>query len=124
MRRRGDRVSPGVAPNPHSKWNKYLNLTPQQHTSFGRKTLAFSRLHRLRVDKLFALVIDERDDIFPNHTVSAISVAGRNKTVDQGLSLPLALLGRAEIFMALKEYHFALEDLRMAAEHDLPDKSM
>lgn len=63
-------------------------------------------------------------DIFPNHTVSTISVLGRNKTVDQGLSLPLALLGRAEIFMALKEYHFALEDLRLAAEHDLPDKSM
>ncbi|XP_072758791.1 SET and MYND domain-containing protein 4 isoform X3 [Anoplolepis gracilipes] len=39
------------------------------------------------------------------------------------MSLPLALLGRAEIFMALKEYHFALEDLRLAAEYDLPDKS-
>ncbi|XP_018315234.1 SET and MYND domain-containing protein 4 isoform X3 [Mycetomoellerius zeteki] len=49
---------------------------------------------------------------------------GRNKTVDQGLSLSLALLGRAEIFMALKEYYFALEDLRLAAEHDLPDKLM
>ncbi|XP_011685059.1 PREDICTED: SET and MYND domain-containing protein 4-like [Wasmannia auropunctata] len=48
----------------------------------------------------------------------------RNKTVDQGLSLPLALLGRAEIFVALKEYHFALEDLRLAAEYDLPDKPM
>ncbi|KAM0733655.1 hypothetical protein ACS0PU_012020 [Formica fusca] len=48
----------------------------------------------------------------------------KSKTVDQGMSLPLALLGRAEIFMALKEHHFALEDLRLAAEYDLPDKSM
>ncbi|KYN44678.1 SET and MYND domain-containing protein 4 [Trachymyrmex septentrionalis] len=47
---------------------------------------------------------------------------GGNKNVDQGLSLSLALLGRAEIFIALKEYYFALEDLRLAAEHDLPDK--
>ncbi|KAL0129154.1 hypothetical protein PUN28_004087 [Cardiocondyla obscurior] len=62
--------------------------------------------------------------MFSNHTVSTISVSGRNKTIDQGLSLPLALLGRAEIFMTLKEYHFALEDLRLAAEDDLPDKSM
>lgn len=36
--------------------------------------------------------------------------------------MPLALLGRAEMFMALKEYHLALEDLRLAVEHDLPDK--
>ncbi|XP_018346341.1 PREDICTED: SET and MYND domain-containing protein 4-like isoform X3 [Trachymyrmex septentrionalis] len=49
---------------------------------------------------------------------------GGNKNVDQGLSLSLALLGRAEIFIALKEYYFALEDLRLAAEHDLPDKLM
>lgn len=62
-------------------------------------------------------------DISPNHK-STISVSDKNKTVDQGLTLPLALLGRAEIFMALKEYHFALEDLRLVAEHDLPDKSM
>ncbi|XP_050453383.1 SET and MYND domain-containing protein 4 isoform X2 [Cataglyphis hispanica] len=48
----------------------------------------------------------------------------KGKTVDQDMSLPLALLGRAEIFMALKEYHFALEDLRLAGEYDLPDKSM
>ncbi|XP_029167199.1 SET and MYND domain-containing protein 4-like isoform X2 [Nylanderia fulva] len=52
------------------------------------------------------------------------SLDDENKTVDQGMSLPLALLGRAEVFMALKEHHFALEDLRLAAEYDLPDKSM
>lgn len=40
------------------------------------------------------------------------------------MSLPLALLGRAEIFMTLKEYHFALDDLRLTAEYDLPDKLM
>jgi len=61
---------------------------------------------------------------FLNHTILTISVSGRNKNVDQGLSLSLALLGRAEIFIALKEYYFALEDLRLAAEHDLPDKLM
>ncbi|XP_011352046.2 SET and MYND domain-containing protein 4 isoform X2 [Ooceraea biroi] len=45
-------------------------------------------------------------------------------TLDQSLALPLALLGRAEIFMALKEYQFALEDLRLATEHDVPDETM
>lgn len=44
--------------------------------------------------------------------------------LDQSLALPLALLGRAKIFMALKEYHFALEDLRLATEHDVPDETM
>jgi len=64
-------------------------------------------------------------DIFPNHIlVLIISVSGINKTVDQGFSLPLALLGRAEIFIALKEYRFALEDLRLAAEYELTDKPM
>lgn len=57
-----------------------------------------------------------------SHGGRAISVSGKSKELDQGLALPLALLGRAEIFMALKEYHLALEDLRLAAEHDLPDK--
>jgi len=63
-------------------------------------------------------------DIFPNHKVLITSVSGINKKVDQGFSLPLALLGRAEIFMALKEYHFALEDLRLAGEYELSDKPM
>lgn len=75
------------------------------------------------------MIIDEQNsrpdsDISPNNTISTASVSDKSKTVDQGMSLPLALLGRAEIFMALKEHHFALEDLRLAAEHDLPDKSM
>lgn len=53
---------------------------------------------------------------------AVISVSGKSKVVDQDLALPLALLGRAEVFMALKEHHFALEDLRLASEHDLPDE--
>lgn len=61
---------------------------------------------------------------FSINAVSMISVLGKNTTPDQRLALPLALLGRAEIFMALKEYHFALEDLRLAAEHDVPDETM
>lgn len=59
---------------------------------------------------------------FPQIARPTVSVSGKSKSIDQGLALPLALLARAEIFMALKEYHFALEDLRLAAEHELPDK--
>jgi len=42
------------------------------------------------------------------------------------LAFPLALLGRAEIFMMLQEYRFALEDLRLAAEShgNMPDETM
>ncbi|XP_076239084.1 protein-lysine N-methyltransferase SMYD4 [Calliopsis andreniformis] len=43
-------------------------------------------------------------------------------TIDRGLSLPLALLGRAEIFMALNEHALALDDLALAGEVDLPDQ--
>ncbi|TGZ47201.1 Uncharacterized protein DBV15_06390, partial [Temnothorax longispinosus] len=77
--------------------------------------------------KIFGRIDDDEGRmraVFTDAKVKDVVADTLAKTVDQGLSLPLALLGRAEIFMALKEYHFALEDLRLAAEHDLPDQSI
>ncbi|XP_076278522.1 protein-lysine N-methyltransferase SMYD4 isoform X2 [Lasioglossum baleicum] len=44
---------------------------------------------------------------------------GKCEAVDRGLTLPLALLGRAEVFAALNEYALALEDLRLAEEEEV-----
>ncbi|XP_076640462.1 protein-lysine N-methyltransferase SMYD4 isoform X1 [Colletes latitarsis] len=43
-------------------------------------------------------------------------------SVDRGLALPLALLGRAEVFVACNEHHLALEDLSLAEEFELPNQ--
>ncbi|KAK2583341.1 hypothetical protein KPH14_009340 [Odynerus spinipes] len=50
-------------------------------------------------------------------------LSGKCKTVDRGYSLPLALLGRAETFMTMKEYDLALEDLQLASENEPPQES-
>ncbi|XP_024867272.1 SET and MYND domain-containing protein 4 isoform X1 [Temnothorax curvispinosus] len=91
---------------------------------FRDKDAEISRRRRLEGYQLGAVGEHDKALLLFSQAVLRAPQPGRNKTVDQGLSLPLALLGRAEIFMALKEYHFALEDLRLAAEHDLPDQSM
>ncbi|XP_076643026.1 protein-lysine N-methyltransferase SMYD4 [Halictus rubicundus] len=44
---------------------------------------------------------------------------GKCEAVDRGLTLPLALLGRAEAFAALNEYALALEDLSLAEEEEV-----
>lgn len=65
MRRRVDRVCSGVAPNPHNKWNKYLNLIHRTLSSnicqLVERPSRFHWLHWLGVGKLLALatVIDE-----------------------------------------------------------------
>ncbi|XP_047368499.1 SET and MYND domain-containing protein 4 isoform X1 [Vespa velutina] len=50
-------------------------------------------------------------------------ITGKCKTVDRGYSLPLALLGRAESFMVLKEYRLAFEDLALAEDYGSPIES-
>ncbi|XP_012233731.1 SET and MYND domain-containing protein 4 isoform X2 [Linepithema humile] len=91
---------------------------------FRDKDAEISRRRRLEGYQLAAVGQYEKALLLLSQAVLRAPRPDKSKTVDQGLTLPLALLGRAEIFMALKEYHFALEDLRLAAEHDLPDKSM
>ncbi|XP_054002279.1 SET and MYND domain-containing protein 4-like isoform X2 [Hylaeus anthracinus] len=44
------------------------------------------------------------------------------KSVDAGLALPLALLGRAETFLASNEHVLALEDLALLEEIELPEQ--
>lgn len=39
---------------------------------------------------------------------------GKVTSIDQGFSLSLALLGRADALMAVGDYEFALEDLKVA----------
>ncbi|XP_012251654.2 SET and MYND domain-containing protein 4 [Athalia rosae] len=46
---------------------------------------------------------------------------GKDKTTDEGFTLTLALIARAEIFMAQKKYRFALEDLKLATAEGEPD---
>ncbi|XP_028048905.1 SET and MYND domain-containing protein 4 isoform X3 [Monomorium pharaonis] len=91
---------------------------------FRDKDAEISRRKRLEGYQLAAVGEHEKALLLFSQAVLRAPQPGGNKTVDQGLSLPLALLGRAGTFTALKEYHFALEDLRLAAEHDLPDKPM
>ncbi|KYQ47104.1 SET and MYND domain-containing protein 4 [Trachymyrmex zeteki] len=91
---------------------------------FRDKDAEVSKRRRLEGYQLAAVGEHDKALLLFSQAVLRAPQPGRNKTVDQGLSLSLALLGRAEIFMALKEYYFALEDLRLAAEHDLPDKLM
>ncbi|XP_014481256.1 PREDICTED: uncharacterized protein LOC106747844 [Dinoponera quadriceps] len=89
---------------------------------FRDKDAEISRRRRLEGYQLAAVGQYDKALLLFSQAVLRAPQSGKSKTVDQGLALPLALLGRAEIFMALKEYHFALEDLLLAAEHDLPDK--
>ncbi|XP_072758789.1 SET and MYND domain-containing protein 4 isoform X1 [Anoplolepis gracilipes] len=90
---------------------------------FRDKDAEISKRRRLEGYQLAAVGQYDRALLLFSQAVLRAPQPDNSKTVDQGMSLPLALLGRAEIFMALKEYHFALEDLRLAAEYDLPDKS-
>ncbi|KYM93842.1 SET and MYND domain-containing protein 4 [Cyphomyrmex costatus] len=89
---------------------------------FRDKDAEISKRRRLEGYQLAAVGEHDKALLLFSQAVLRAPQPGRNKTVDQGLSLSLALLGRAEIFMALKEYYFALEDLRLVAEHDLPNK--
>ncbi|KYM81841.1 SET and MYND domain-containing protein 4 [Atta colombica] len=89
---------------------------------FRDKDAEISKRRRLEGYQLAAVGEHDKALLLFSQAVLRAPQPGRNKNVDQGLSLSLALLGRAEIFIALKEYYFALEDLRLAAEHDLPDK--
>ncbi|KYN10733.1 SET and MYND domain-containing protein 4 [Trachymyrmex cornetzi] len=91
---------------------------------FRDKDAEISKRRRLEGYQLAAVGEHDKALLLFSQAVLRAPQPGRNKNVDQGLSLSLALLGRAEIFIALKEYYFALEDLRLAAEHDLPDKLM
>ncbi|XP_018405410.1 PREDICTED: SET and MYND domain-containing protein 4-like [Cyphomyrmex costatus] len=91
---------------------------------FRDKDAEISKRRRLEGYQLAAVGEHDKALLLFSQAVLRAPQPGRNKTVDQGLSLSLALLGRAEIFMALKEYYFALEDLRLVAEHDLPNKLM
>ncbi|XP_032669755.1 uncharacterized protein LOC116843453 isoform X2 [Odontomachus brunneus] len=89
---------------------------------FRDKDAEISRRRRLEGYQLAAVGQYDKALLLFSQAVLRAPQPGKSKALDQGLALPLALLGRAEIFMALKEYHFALEDLRLAVEHDLPDK--
>ncbi|XP_029167204.1 uncharacterized protein LOC114937764 isoform X5 [Nylanderia fulva] len=91
---------------------------------FRDKDADISKRRRLEGYQLAAVGQYDKALLLFSQAVLRAPQLDENKTVDQGMSLPLALLGRAEVFMALKEHHFALEDLRLAAEYDLPDKSM
>ncbi|EGI65556.1 hypothetical protein G5I_05946 [Acromyrmex echinatior] len=91
---------------------------------FRDKDAEISKRRRLEGYQLAAVGEHDKALLLFSQAVLRAPQPGRNKNVDQGLSLSLALLGRAEIFIALKEYYFALEDLQLAAEHDLPDKLM
>ncbi|XP_033221646.1 SET and MYND domain-containing protein 4-like [Belonocnema kinseyi] len=83
------------------------------------KDATISRNKRLEGLKLASVGEHEKALLFLSQAVLRAPVTGKVKTVDQGLSLPLALLARADTLIALGEYNFALEDLQMADEKDI-----
>lgn len=46
---------------------------------------------------------------------------GKDKSLDKGFTLTLALIARADVLTAQKEYDFSLEDLKLAAAEGVPD---
>ncbi|EZA60928.1 SET and MYND domain-containing protein [Ooceraea biroi] len=88
------------------------------------KDAEISKRRRLEGYQHIAIGQYEKALLLFSQAVLRAPQSGKNMTLDQSLALPLALLGRAEIFMALKEYQFALEDLRLATEHDVPDETI
>lgn len=46
---------------------------------------------------------------------------GKDKSVDDGFSLTLALVARSDVFTAQNEHKFALDDLKLATAEGVPD---
>lgn len=87
------------------------------------KDAGISRCKRLEGFRAITENQPERALLLFSQAVLRAPLNGKCKTVDRGYSLPLALLGRAETFMALKEYDLALEDLQLASEYGPPQES-
>nr|XP_050866795.1 SET and MYND domain-containing protein 4 [Vespula vulgaris] len=87
------------------------------------KDASISRVKRLEGFQIAREGQHEKALLLFSQAILRAPITGKCKTVDRGFSLPLALLGRAETFMLLKEYHLALEDLELAEEYEPPKES-
>ncbi|XP_066587691.1 SET and MYND domain-containing protein 4-like [Prorops nasuta] len=87
---------------------------------FRDKDVNISRCKRLEGYQLATAGQYEKALVLFSQSVLRAPPNGTRREVDQGYSLTLALVGRAEVFMAIKEYHNAMEDLAFAADGDLP----
>lgn len=88
---------------------------------FRDKDAKISRTRRLEGYQAAAAGQGEKAVLIFSQAILRAPRTGKCKDIDQGFTLTCALLGRAEILMALKEYSLALEDLKLAAEDELPN---
>lgn len=74
-----------------------------------------------RLEGLRLSVLDEHEKalLHLSQAVLRAPTTGKIQTIDEGFSLPLALIARADILISLGECDLALEDLEMAEEQPL-----
>ncbi|XP_051161760.1 SET and MYND domain-containing protein 4-like [Leptopilina boulardi] len=83
------------------------------------KDATISKDKRLEGLRLYALDEHEKALLLLSQAVLRAPTTGKNPTIDEGFSLPLAFIARADILLTLGEYDLALEDLQMADEQPL-----
>ncbi|XP_046421209.1 SET and MYND domain-containing protein 4-like [Neodiprion fabricii] len=85
------------------------------------KDAAISRGKRLEGAFYAAENYHNRALLLLSQAVLRAPINGVEKSVDGGFTLALALLARADVFLAQREYLFALKDIKLAASEGVPD---
>ncbi|XP_014258385.1 SET and MYND domain-containing protein 4 [Cimex lectularius] len=88
---------------------------------FRGKCAPFSKTKREEADQFYKRGNNERAVTLANQSVARAPYPGLDMTVDDGLSLPLALWVRARPFHASGKYRLALNDAQLAVKNRLPE---
>ncbi|XP_063988107.1 SET and MYND domain-containing protein DDB_G0273589-like isoform X2 [Diachasmimorpha longicaudata] len=106
--------------NPSIK-NSVVNTLDRVRHIYRDKDARISKSRRLEGVQCFHSGENAKALILLSQAVLRAPMTGRVQIIDDGYSLALALVARADVLIALGELHRAIDDLRAAREEQLPD---